>query len=155
MDNKDLQLAHQSIKDIDNTKLEQYNPHSEVSSTIISLLGKITDRFDTEDEYNQQLKDALIARLPEAQWGEIASHLSSREMNENIRLKEVLSPFIPKDGDRVPVLDSERKGINSDEKIFIESTKDNLQTMDLLTRVLTEFKKRKDAQVAVTTSNSD
>jgi hypothetical protein len=151
----ELQTAVNSIKDMDRTPILEFNPHNEVSTTIISLLGKITSRFDAEDEYNQQLKDSLIARLPEATWGEIAQHLSSREVNENERLRGLLSPFIPKDGDRVPLLDSERREIRSDEKLFNGSTKDSLQAVDMLTKVLIEFKKRKDAQVSNATSIAD
>ena len=154
MDN-DLQLAKNTLHEMDALRIDDFDPHIEVSTTIVSLLRNITERFDSDDAYNSKLKEALIARLPEATWSEIAMHLSSREMNENIRLKEILSPFIPKDGDRIPLMDNNRKELRSDEKLFNGSTKENLQAMETLTRVLMEYRKQKNAQVNVTTNDAD
>jgi hypothetical protein len=137
---------------MENTTLTAFNPHSEVSTTIVSLLKKIADRFDSEDEYNNELKSHLLDRLPEANWSEIAHHLENRETNENFRLKEILSPFIPKDGDRVPLLDNERKDMHPEDKLYNSATKESLQAMDMLNRLLIEYKKRKDAQATTTTT---
>ena len=145
MENKtDIEIANKSLIDMEGTPLVAFNPHSEVSTTIVSLLKKIAERFDVEDEYKSQLKAHLLDRLPEADWSEVARHLENREANENFKLKEILAPFIPKDGDRVPLLDSERKDIHSEDKIYNNSTKESLQAMDMLRRLMLEYQKRKE-----------
>ena len=151
----DIQVANQSLKDLEGITLTAFNPHSEVSTTIVSLLKKIAERFDIEDEYNSQLKNHLLDRLPEASWTDVAHHLEAREANENFKLKEILSPFIPKDGDRVPLLDNERRDMHPEEKLYSGSTKESLQAMDMLNRLMIEFKKRRDAQANATTPSAD
>ena len=150
----DLDIANRSLRDIAETPTPNFNPAIEVSTTIISLISKITNRFDVEDTFNERLKTSLLARLPEAQWSEIASLLSQREMNENIRLKELLLPFIPKDGDRIPLLDTERREQHSDSVLSGKASKDMLQSVETLRLLFSELKKKKDALNANTTDIS-
>ncbi len=143
MNNTDVSLAYQSLQDITHLKLENvFNPDTEITTNIVDMLRNRIRKIDHEDSFNDVLKQMLLDRAPEATWSEIASLLTSREINENIKVKHILEPFIPKEGTNIPLIDNNQKIQDNDVKLNKEASKEVLQAMDALRRIVSEVANR-------------
>jgi hypothetical protein len=108
-----------------------YDPSHEVEMTLVSLLRHRIDKIQEDSIFEQQVKEALLARLPEADFSELIRLLDSVQLQTNISVEKILSPFIPRVGERVPLLDNdtERGKKNMDEQVFDKASKDVLNAL--------------------------
>jgi hypothetical protein len=113
-----------------------FDPIHEVELLIALLLRDRITKI-TDDDYEDQLKQNILARMPEATFSELVGALSNHQLNSNISLEKLLSPFIPHAGDRVPLLDKNKE--ESEKKvtdITEGSNKEVLQALSELPKML-------------------
>lgn len=151
----DVQIAHQSLLDFQNTSIQSFNPEREVVTTIVTMFQNRIRKLEAEDRFNEELKGALRDRLPEATWGEISNFLIARETVENHKIDGLLAPFIPKDGDRVPLLDQGQRLQQGDGRALPGSDKDKLQAVEALTQFIAMITKKKAEQIATTSGTGN
>jgi hypothetical protein len=151
----ELLHVHQTLLDFQNTQLRGFNPDHEVVTTIVSMFRNRINKLEAEDRFNDQLKLALIDRLPEATWSEIATLLTSREMTENSKITGLLAPFIPKDGDRIPLIDHDQRTHQIDDTILKNADKEKLQAVETLTQFIDLISSRKNAVKANLITNGE
>lgn len=146
MTERDLVLAQQAL--VESRSQERsavhFNPALEVEESLVSLLRNRILKMQDDEDFEQQIKDAVIARLPEADFSQLIILLNSMQSNSNTSVEKILSPFIPRVGERVPLLDTEKeKGqSNMDEKVFEKASKkalDALNELGKLSRVLSSL----------------
>ena len=122
--------AHQTLVDFQNTQLREFNPDHEVVNTVVTMFRNRINRLDEEDRFNDQLKAALLDRLPEAGFTDIAMLLTSREQIENSKIVGLLAPFMPKEGDRVPLIDHDQRMRQVNDSVTKNADKDKLQAVE-------------------------
>ncbi len=111
MDDQDVKIATEALIISQSTeRLEplSYDPTREVEKSLIALLQNRIEKVQTDNEFEENIKSAILARLPEASFGELMGMLNIVQRNSNDTTEKILSPFIPKAGERVPILDSDR-----------------------------------------------
>jgi len=139
MDDKDLQEAQQVLQDTKTIRksVSRYDPSQEVEHALVSLLRHRIEKLQTDVEFEQHIKDAVLARLPEANFSELILILDRIQSNTNISVEKILSPFIPRAGERIPILDQDKKDRRTtDETIFDEANKDTLQALSELAKAV-------------------
>jgi hypothetical protein len=142
----EIPQAEQALVDSRNASriVSNYNPAVEVEHSLVSLLRHRIEKLQEDVAFEQNIKDAIIARLPEAEFSELIRILDTIQANTNVSVEKILSPFIPRVGERVPLLDENRKDRHStDETIFNEAGKETLQALEELTKVVKLLKERK------------
>lgn len=87
------------------------------------------------------MKDAIIARLPEAEFSELIRLLDVSLLASNISTEKILQPFIPRMGDRVPLLD-DKKERKVSEDIQEDSRSEDLQAVAELGRAIRLLKEK-------------
>ena len=126
-----------------------FNPAMEVEESLVSLLRNRITKIQEDEDFEQQIKDAIIARMPEASFSELMMLLGSIQGQSNTSVEKILSPFIPRVGERVPLLDTDKdKAQNTDEKTFDKASKkvlDSLNELSKLTRVLNSMENAEPA----------
>jgi glycyl-tRNA synthetase beta subunit len=138
MTEHDLVLAQQALgASQQEHKVVPFNPTIEVEESLVSLLRNRIVKIQEDEDFEQQIKDAVIDRLPEADFSQLISLLSSLQTNSNASVEKILAPFIPRVGERVPLLDTEKeKGqANMDEKVFEKASKKALDSLNELGRL--------------------
>ena len=149
MDDEDLHEAEQALVDITTVKkdVREYNPAIEVEHSIVSLLRHRIEKLQEDVLFEDHIKQAILDRLPEAEFSELIRILDTIQGNTNVAIEKILSPFIPKAGERVPLLDeNKREKKIADESIFDKATKDDLQAIAELgkaMRILREKQQKK------------
>lgn len=111
MDEKDVILARDTLtisQSVDRLESIPYDPTREVEKSLIALLQNRIEKVQTDNEFEENIKTAILARLPEASFSELMGMLNIVQRNSNDTTEKILSPFIPKAGERVPILDSDR-----------------------------------------------
>lgn len=152
----DITIAHQTLVDFQHTQIPTFNPENEILNTLVAMFQNRIRKLDMEDRFNEELKTALRDRMPEATWGEIAQLLVSREQTENSKVTGLLAPFIPKDGDRIPLLDRDQRIRQIDDNMLRSMDKEKLQAVEALTQFVEMLgSKRKAAQIGTTSNGSD
>jgi ribosomal protein S17E len=78
-----------------------HNPSKEVENSLAGFLkhrlGKLQEATDFED----QVKDALLARISEANFSQLIGLLEVVQKNNNIATEKILAPFISQSGKTV------------------------------------------------------
>jgi len=143
MDDQDIVLARTSLEASKRFEKEAslFNPALEVESSLVVLLKNRIAKVQEDQEFEQQIRDAILDRLPEAQFSELMALLHSVQSQSSVAVEKILSPFIPKVGERVPLLDAskEKDQASMDEKVFEKASKkalDALNELGKLSRVL-------------------
>ena len=111
MDDQDVKIAREALVISQGTERFEaipYSPTQEVEKSLIALLQNRIEKVQTDNEFEENIKSAILARLPEASFGELMGMLNIVQHNSNDTTEKILSPFIPKAGERVPILDSDR-----------------------------------------------
>jgi hypothetical protein len=146
MDDKDLKEAKQVLEDVKimSKGVSRYNPTEEVEYALVSLLRHRINKLNTDVEFEQHVKDAMLARLPEANFSELILLLDRLQTNTNISVEKILSPFIPKAGERVPLLDQDKaNNKNTEETVFDSASKDTLQALSELAKAVRLIKNQR------------
>ena len=161
MTDRDLMIAQQTLLDarVQEKAVSHFNPAVEVEESLVSLLKNRIIKIQDDENFEQQVKDAVLARLPEADFSQLVSLLNSMQINSNTSVERILSPFIPRVGERVPLLDTEKdKGqSNMDEKVFEKASKkalDALNELGKLSRVLSNLPNTDPSKTEVYTQSN-
>jgi glycyl-tRNA synthetase beta subunit len=157
MTDRDLVIAQQALVEsrVQEKAAVHFNPAIEVEESLVSLLRNRITKIQDDEDFEQQIKDAVLARLPEADFSQLVMLLNSMQNNSNTSVERILSPFIPRVGERVPLLDTEKeKGqSNMDEKVFEKASKkalDALNELGKLSRVLSNLPNTEPAKPEAT-----
>jgi hypothetical protein len=145
IEQKDVAEAENALVAARTVPMTYFDPTIEVENSLVSLLRHRITKLQDDVEFEQRIKDALLDRLPEAEFSELIHILNSVQSNTNTSVEKILSPFIPRVGERVPLLDTNKdKGKNTDEQVFEKASKKTLEALDelgKLSRVLTSMQK--------------
>jgi hypothetical protein len=122
-----------------------FDPVAEVETLVSSLLTNRINKI-TSDSYEEALKEQILARMPEATFSELISALANFQLNSNISLEKLLAPFLPRAGDRVPLLDKnkEEEAEKKVSDISAGASKDVLQALSELPKLLETLTKSKE-----------
>lgn len=132
-DSHDIQEAHQALVESQNTKeAVPFNPIGEVENSLVNLLKYRIKKVETEDAYEDMLKQTLQARLPEATISELLEAIRLQQTSTKSELDKILVPFLPK---MAPMLEDKAK--NSEETLFKTLQKEDIQALDELRKALT------------------
>lgn len=108
----DIVLAEQALLDSVRTsrtnRISNYDPAQEVERSIVALIQHRIEKMDADDGFEASVKDAILARLPEAEFHELIGMLNILQRNSNETTEKILQPFIPRAGERVPLMDTEK-----------------------------------------------
>lgn len=132
----DIQEATKALSAIRNTTTPVFNPQKEVETSLVQLLQHKIQKIEDDDTYESELKAAMLARLPEASFSEIMEALRNQQMSSNTGMEKILAPFIPKMGERVPLLDDNKNRDTDNEELFNTANKETLQALNELTRAI-------------------
>jgi DNA-directed RNA polymerase specialized sigma subunit len=147
----DIEEASKALTASRNMNIAPFNPQREVETSLVHLLQHKIKKIEDDDTYESELKAAMIARLPEASFSEIAEALRNQQASSNTGMEKILAPFIPKMGERIPLLDDNKTNRDSDnEELFNTANKETLQALNELTRAITLTKEitQKDLEAA-------
>src|ERR1035437_3540164 len=134
----DIEEMTKALTASKNVSIAPFNPQKEVENSLVHLLQHKIQKIEDDDTYESELKAAMIARLPEASFSEIMEALKNQQMSSNTGMEKILAPFIPKMGERVPLLDDNKTNRESDnEELFNTANKETLQALNELTRSIT------------------
>lgn len=134
----DIEEMTKALTASKNVSIAPFNPQKEVENSLVHLLQHKIQKIEDDDTYESELKAAMIARLPEASFSEIMEALKNQQMSSNTGMEKILAPFIPKMGERVPLLDDNKTNRESDnEELFNTANKETLQALNELTRAIT------------------
>jgi len=148
MDENDIKEAQQVLVDLKNSSKSAapYDPSVEIENSLVSLLRSRIEKLQQDVTFEEHIKEAILTRLPEADFSELINILNTVQINGNQSIEKILSPFIPRVGERVPLLDpsSKEQKKNSGELVFNETSKEDLQALNEL---MTALRKLKEAKV--------
>ena len=110
----------------------------EVETSLTYLLKHRINKIQDDITFEDQIKEAIIRRLAEADFRELIQVLGMVQGNSNDAVGKLLAPFIPKT-DRVPLIDSDRnKEANkgAGDLAFESAPKEVLQALSELSRLV-------------------
>lgn len=141
---EDLTQAQQVLTDIKTAAKEvsHYDPSSEVEHNIVSLLRHRIEKLQEDAQFEQEVKNAILARLPEAEFAELIRILDTVQAHSNASTGVLLSPFVPKAGERVPLLDERKEKKTSEENINSDSRSEDLQAVAELGKLIRLMKEK-------------
>lgn len=122
--------------------MSQYDPSLEVEHNIVSLLRHRIEKLQEDVQFEQEVKNAILARLPEAEFSELIRILDTVQAHANASTGVLLAPFVPKAGERVPLLDERKDKKISDSGISEESRSEDLQAVAELGRAIRLLKEK-------------
>lgn len=115
-----------------------FDPVLAVEESLFSFLDFRLKKLRSDFEFQDQIKDCIRARLPEADFNELRILLQQEQSNTNNSTQGVITPFIP----RVQEIDKTKiKTKQVEEILFEESAKENLQAFNELFQMFGEMKK--------------
>jgi hypothetical protein len=139
MEEEDIEEVKQVLVDVKTIKKEafHYDPAIEVEHSIVSLLRHRIEKLQDDVNFEASIKEAILARLPEAEFSELIRILDTIQANTNVSVEKILSPFIPRVGERVPLLDGEKKEKRAAEDDFNDSaTREDMEAIRELGKVM-------------------
>ena len=89
------------------TKANYMSVEYEIEQSLTYLLKHRITKIQNDIEFEDRIKEAILDRLPEAEFSELTHILSMIQSNTNTAVEKVLLPFISK-GERVPLLDNSK-----------------------------------------------
>jgi hypothetical protein len=114
-----------------------FDPVMAVEESLYSFLKYRLDKLKKDMDFQDQIKNFLTARLPEADFNDLRVLLQQEQQNTNASSQGILNPFLPK------AQEGEKKGRTKqiEEEIFENSSKENLQNFNELFQLFSELKK--------------
>jgi len=133
------------MKQIENMKkevdachdVEPFDPIKAVEESLLSFMEFRLAKLRKEMEFQEELRDTIRARIPEADFNDLRVLLDQEQQNTNRATQNILTPFIPK----VQEANPNKKQKQIEEQIFEDSTKDNLQAFNEMFQMFNEIKK--------------
>jgi hypothetical protein len=129
------------IQDSATNPAEPFDATIAVESSLASLLLHRVEKVKDDLRFEQEVKNALLARIPELENSELLQLLNSIQSNSNTSVEKILLPFMPR-GERVPLMpDKEKKDKSKEEEMFNSSSKETLQGLSELSKLIERLKK--------------
>ena len=119
-----------------------YDPVALVQDALASFLQSRLLKLEQDNAFEDQIRRMISAKLPEASFAELMRLLDIFQTNNNIGVEKVLSPFIPRAGERVPLLDEKKKrGTEADiGAISKDMSQDMVQAFQELSNMVSKLK---------------
>lgn len=141
MKTKDLQdaasLLHVSV-DESHKEAIAYDPATEVEKSLSNFLQHRLSKLQEDSTREEAVWDAIISRVTEFNPDQLMRLLNILQENSNSGVEKILSPFIPRAGERVPLLpdNSKKQKEVPEEVIFNESGKDLMAAFEELNNLV-------------------
>lgn len=74
------------------------NPAVEVEKSLVSFLKHRLNKLQEVSEFEETIREALIDKIPEANFSQLAALLDVIQRNNNVATEKVLAPFIAQNG---------------------------------------------------------
>lgn len=151
MDNKDLEEVKGMLSIVQEPKekeLEAFDPVLQVQGALADFLQARLKKLQGDVDFEEQIRRSITVRMPEASFPELLRLLDIFQTNNNISVEKVLSPFIPRAGDRVPLLDDKKMASGKDVgDLSKEMTKDLTSAFQELGSLINSLKKDKKEDI--------
>jgi len=146
MRKKDLDEARDILKVSEHFEKNAvpYDPRMQMEESLSAFLTHRLDKLNEDQEFEKEIKAVLSSKISEAKFGELMQLLNIIQSNNNFGVQNILSPFIPRVGDRVPLLDDpqrKEKEQSAEQKIGDSQGKELLEAFQELSNVLGKAKK--------------
>lgn len=147
MKENDLKEAAEILKIAQDTAIAYdeavpFNPAAEVEQALSVFLQERLRKIQEDKGFEDLIKDAISSRIAEADFDQLMRLLHIFQSNVNADTANILSPFIPRAGERVPVLDNTNQKKKSGEEVISEgASKEILQAFGELNNMITSMKK--------------
>lgn len=124
--------------------VQPFDATSAVEASLASLLLHRVEKVKDDISFEQQVKNNILSRLPEFEGPELIQLLTSVQHNSNASVEKILLPFMAR-GDKVPLLpDRNKVEKTKEEDTFKNSSKDTLQGLADLSKLLSRIIKDDD-----------
>lgn len=142
MDNTDIQIVkdiHDSLETSSPDAFKISNPALEVENSLVAFLKHRLNKLEEDVGFEDDIKNAVLARLGEATFPQLITLLEILQKNSNIGVEKVLAPFIASSGEKT-ILDTTKEMDRTSkisEQIFEETDdKKILQSLTALTQLM-------------------
>ena len=151
MDKNDIDVVKSIFASMTSTEEESKvfeinNPSKEVEHSLVDFLKHRLTKLKEDVDFEDDIKNAVLARLSEATFPQLITLLEILQKNSNIGVEKVLAPFIASSGEKT-ILDSTKemnKNSQLAEKVFEETDDKNiLQSLTMLNQLLEMSKNKK------------
>ncbi len=123
------------------SKATPYDPVVMVQDALASFLQSRLRKLEEDNAFEEQIRRMIAIKLPEASFIELMRLLDIFQTNNNVGVEKVLSPFIPRAGERVPLLDEKSKKASGDAGgLSKEMSQDLVQAFQELSNMMTKLK---------------
>lgn len=116
------------------------NPANEVETSLASFLKHRLSKLQEATAFEDQIKEAITARLSEASFTQLIGLLEVVQKNNNIATEKILAPFIAQAGSKTvteTMREAERLADNSEVKVYNDvNDKAILQSLSALSQFL-------------------
>jgi len=115
------------------------NPAQEVEQSLVRFLKHRLDKLRETSEFEDTIKEALVARIAEADFRDLATILDIVQRNNNSATEKILAPFIAQNGAPSPLLpaqDTAKKNADVDELLAGQDEKKVLQALSALNQLM-------------------
>jgi len=123
-----------------------YDPKIQVEDALASFLQSRLKKLEQDNQFEEQIRRMISTKLPEATFGELMRLLDIFQTNNNMGVEKVLSPFIPRAGERVPLLDEKKKRDTATDEVPKEMNQDLLQAFQELSKMMATLKPHPDGK---------
>ncbi len=139
-----VQDIYNSLETANTDRFKISNPAAEVETSLVGFLKHRLSKLKDDVSFEDDIKDAVLARLSEATFPQLITLLEILQKNSNIGVEKVLAPFIASSGEKT-ILDTTKemdRTSKMSEKIFEETEDKNiLQSLTMLNQLLDITKK--------------
>jgi len=151
MKNKDLEDAKNMLTAtlVESTKTPTlYDPSTEVERSLSSFLQHRLTKLQEDASREETIWEAITERVSEFNPDQLMRLLNILQENSNSGVEKILSPFIPRAGERIPLLpDNSKKSKDIvEETIFNESGKDLMEAFSELNSLVREMAKTRETE---------
>ena len=149
--NKDLDRALDSYRSqvsLSSDPNYSFNPALEVQGSLVGLLKHRINKIQDDLEFEVTIKEAILARLDEAQFGELLQTLNTIQLNTNVSVEKILAPFIAKSDQIVLSLTALENARNAkiEERVTDTSSQEEMKALQELTKLLNYSKRNSNKQ---------
>lgn len=144
---KDVQAAADMLQisvQESNRDAVPFDPGLQVEQALSTFLQERLKKIQEDRHFEELVKDALSSRIAEASFDQLMELLSLFQRNVNMDTANILSPFIPRAGERVPALDTMTKKKSPEETLSEGASKEILQAFGEFSNMLLSIKKTSD-----------
>jgi len=85
-------VAVETIKELANLDKEEHSSVKLIEDSLAGFLGKTFQMAIDEDDYQKQIKDAIIAKLPDMKPSELIALATSASTNKNDLISKLVTP---------------------------------------------------------------